>query len=96
VDDYPLDRELVRVSLDREPGRFALTEAASRDEFLGVLDERLHDLVLSDFHILGFEGLDVIDTVRSPRNRGRDRAQSIRPGTGAPQTATSGGSSVRE
>jgi DNA-binding NtrC family response regulator len=69
VDDYPLDRELVRDALEREHGGFQLTEAASRQEFEERLAEGDYDLILSDFNILGFEGLQVIDSIqaRDPR-----------------------------
>ena len=65
VDDYPFDRELVREALEAEAGAFQLTEAASRQEFEARLAEGPYDLVLSDFNILGFDGLAVIDQVRA-------------------------------
>jgi PAS domain S-box-containing protein len=64
LDDSAFDRELVRDSLEREQSGFILSEAASRDEFDVLLNSREFDLILSDFNILGFEGLDVIRTVR--------------------------------
>ncbi len=64
VDDYPLDRELVRDALEKEHSGFHVTEAASRQEFEMRLVEGGYDIVLSDFNILGFEGLEVIDAVR--------------------------------
>ena len=63
VDDYPLDRELVRDALERETGDFKVTEASSRTEFEQVLAQGSFDLVLSDFNILGFEGLQVLEAV---------------------------------
>jgi len=65
VDDYPLDRQLVRDALEREHGGFQVTEAASRAAFETALANGSFDLVLSDFNILGFEGLQVLDTVHS-------------------------------
>jgi PAS domain S-box-containing protein len=65
VDDYPLDRELVRDALEKEHGSFELIEAASRAEFEKELAKGNFDLVLSDFNILGFEGLQVIDAVHA-------------------------------
>jgi two-component system, cell cycle sensor histidine kinase and response regulator CckA len=64
VDDYQYDRELVREALEVEPGAFQLTEAASRAEFEMRLVEQEYDLVLSDFNILGFDGLAVVAAVR--------------------------------
>ncbi|MCB9079381.1 MAG: response regulator [Anaerolineaceae bacterium] len=63
VDDYPFDRELVRDALEKEQGGFRVTEAATLADFEARLDEGDYDLVLSDFNILGFEGLQVLDAV---------------------------------
>lgn len=65
VDDSPLDRQLVRDTLERENTRFVLTEADSREEFQQRLNEGGYDVVLSDFNILGYEGLQVIEAVRA-------------------------------
>ncbi len=65
VDDSPLDRELVRDALEKEHGGFRVIEAASREEFDARLGETDYDLVLSDFNILGFEGLQVLESVQS-------------------------------
>ncbi|MCX6030097.1 MAG: PAS domain S-box protein [Chloroflexi bacterium] len=65
VDDYPLDRELVRDALEQEYGGFVVTEAASRQEFEARLAAGAYDVVLSDFNILGFDGLAVLDAVRA-------------------------------
>ena len=65
VDDSPLDRDLVRDALEKEHGGFQVVEAASRTAFETRLAEGDYDLVLSDFNILGFEGLQVIDAVHA-------------------------------
>ena len=65
VDDSPLDRELVRDSLEKEHGGFQVDEAASRADFEAILAKGGFDLVLSDFNILGFEGLQVLEAVRA-------------------------------
>ena len=64
VDDYPLDRELVRDALEKEAGDFDVTEAASRADFEAALSHGTFDIILSDFNILGFEGLQVLEAVR--------------------------------
>ena len=69
VDDYPLDRELVRDALLKEHGGFRVTEATTRADFEARLAEGGYDLVLSDFNILGFEGLQVLDAVRAENPR---------------------------
>jgi two-component system, NarL family, sensor histidine kinase UhpB len=63
VDDYPMDRALVRDALTRENHGFELVEAASRREFESLLGQGTYDIVLSDFNILGFAGLQVIAAV---------------------------------
>ena len=65
VDDYPLDRELVRDALEKEHRGFELVEATSRADFETTLAQGGFDLVLSDFNILGFEGLQVLEAVRA-------------------------------
>lgn len=67
VDDSIFDRELVRDALLSEPGGFALALASSREAFEAELSSGDFDLVLSDFNILGYEGLDVIARVRELR-----------------------------
>lgn len=64
VDDSPLDRELVRDALTEDVHGFDLVEAASRDEFETRLVEGEYDIILSDFNILGFEGLQVLEAVK--------------------------------
>jgi len=84
VDDYPLDRELVRDALEKEHGGFQVTEATSRAEFEARLAEDDYDLVLSDFNILGFEGLQVLDAVHATNPR---VPVIIVTGTGSEETA---------
>ncbi len=69
IDDNALDRELVHDALEKEHGGFALTLAATRAEFETRLAQAEYAVVLSDFNILGFEGLQVLDAVnaKSPR-----------------------------
>ncbi len=64
IDDYPLDRALVRDALQSDVADFELVEASSRQEFDALLLAEEYDLVLSDFNILGFTGLQVMDAVQ--------------------------------
>ena len=63
IDDYELDRELVKDALEKEHGDFEVTEASNKREFEALLKAGDFDLVLSDFNIAGFEGLQVLDSV---------------------------------
>jgi response regulator RpfG family c-di-GMP phosphodiesterase len=65
VDDSPFDRELVRDAIEKEADGFQLKEASSRAEFEAALAHSEFDLVLTDFNILGYEGLQVIETVHA-------------------------------
>ncbi|MCF8087691.1 MAG: response regulator [Desulfotignum sp.] len=65
IDDYELDRELVRDALEKEHGGFLLTEASNRQAFEALLKNHDFDVILSDFNIAGFEGLQVLEIVRA-------------------------------
>lgn len=65
VDDSPLDRALVRDALSQADKVFWLREAATRADFEAQLANSPFDLVLSDFNILGFDGLQVLDAVKA-------------------------------
>lgn len=67
VDDSQFDRELVREALRTSEWDFDLVEAESQSMFEACLKQQRYDVVLSDFNILGFEGLQVIDEVRARR-----------------------------
>jgi PAS domain S-box-containing protein len=65
VDDAVLDRELVLDALEKEHRGISVTPAASRAEFESALQQGDFDLVLTDFNILGFEGLQVLEAVHA-------------------------------
>lgn len=64
IDDNLHDRQLVRDALEKEIERFEIIEADSRIRFEELLAEFNFDLVLSDFNILGFDGLQVLQIVK--------------------------------
>lgn len=66
VDDSHLDRGLVRDALSADPN-LRLTETTSRDEFEDKLNSTSFDIVLSDFNILGYDGLQVIASVQKSK-----------------------------
>jgi len=65
IDDYSFDRDLVRDALTESNHKFKLTEATTRTEFETELAVGGYDLVLSDFNILGFDGLQVLAAVQA-------------------------------
>ncbi len=65
IDDYELDRELVKDALEKEHGGFVVTEAANRQEFEELIKNNDFDVVLSDFNIAGFQGFQVIEVVQA-------------------------------
>ncbi len=65
IDDNPGDRALVMDSLEKEHEGISLTLAKSKQEFEQLITENVFDLVLTDFNIAGFEGLQVLGTVKS-------------------------------
>jgi PAS domain S-box-containing protein len=64
IDDNLHDRQLVEDALRKENGEFILTEADTREKFEKHLSEGTFDLILSDFNILGFDGLQVLHIVK--------------------------------
>ncbi|MBU4130086.1 MAG: response regulator [Proteobacteria bacterium] len=65
IDDYALDRELVKDALEQEHGGFEVTEASGRQEFEVLLNAHRFDVVLSDFNIAGFDGFQVLAAVHA-------------------------------
>lgn len=63
LEDNRMDRELVREAL--ASGDFDLREVRSLEELKGALASGEFDLVLTDFHVLGFEGLDILHFIQS-------------------------------
>jgi PAS domain S-box-containing protein len=64
IDDNLHGRQLVKNALHKEHVGFELVEADSRQKFEQHLTENDFDLVLSDYNILGFDGLQVLQIVK--------------------------------
>jgi signal transduction histidine kinase len=84
IDDAPADRSLVERSLKRELPNIDVRTAVTRDDLHIMLDKRHFDVIVSDYMIRGFTGLDVISDVRE---RGLDTPIVILTGTGTEQVA---------
>jgi two-component system cell cycle sensor histidine kinase/response regulator CckA len=67
LEDSPEDRELVQARITRAFPNCEITNVVSREELEGALREGEYDLVLSDYHVPGFNELDALQMVRSAR-----------------------------
>ena len=65
VEDNQLDAELVRHMLSAEWPGCSIDVVATREEFLRSLSAGGYDLVLSDFQLPGFNGLEALELVRT-------------------------------
>lgn len=84
IDDSAFDRALVRDALERDHQGFRLWEATSQETFHQLFESEVFDVILSDFNILGFEGLEVIDVVK---RRSPEVPVILVTGTGSEETA---------
>ena len=84
IDDNVHDRQLVKDVLQKENHDFEIVEADSREKFEKYLNENNFDLVLSDFNILGFDGLQVLQVVKE---KNPDMPVIIVTGTGSEEIA---------
>jgi PAS domain S-box-containing protein len=64
IDDNKLDRQLVIDSLVKNSETFEVTEVDNRENFEQLLEKNDFDVILSDFNILGFNGLQVLEIAR--------------------------------
>lgn len=84
IDDNIHDRKLVKDALQKEHDEFEVVEADNREKFEQHLAEGDFDLVLSDFNILGFDGLQVLQVVK---DKNPDIPVIIATGTGSEEVA---------
>ena len=84
VEDNSLDRGLIRHALEKEADNFKMIEAVDREMFEKLLNEGEFDMVLTDFNILGFEGIEVL---RGVKERHPDIPVIIVTGTGSEEIA---------
>jgi len=64
IEDNKFDRELVKYALQSSDATFQVIDACSAREFEAHLENSQFDVVLTDFNILGFGGLVVVNSVR--------------------------------
>jgi len=84
IDDNIHDRKLVRDALLKDQVEYDVIEAGNRQVFEELLAEGQFDLILSDFNILGFDGLQVLKVVK---DKSPDTPVIIITGTGSEEIA---------
>lgn len=84
VDDSILDRLLIRDTLMHENDEFEIIEADNREKFEALISNDNFDIILSDFNILGFDGLQVLQVVKE---KNADLPVIIVTGTGSEEIA---------
>ncbi len=84
VDDSASDRALAIRALTGGPTHVIIQEAGTRAAFLDVLGKIAFDVIISDYNMQGFNGLDVISLVRE---RGLDTPIVLLTGTGTEEIA---------
>ena len=65
VEDSLLDRDQAVARLEGSGFVLDVHHATGREEFVAVLDARRYDLVLADFDVPGFHGMEALDLVRA-------------------------------
>ena len=65
LEDDPADARLIREQLRRSGLDVAITVAGSGEAFAVALSQGGFDLVLSDYHVPRFNGLEALELVRS-------------------------------
>jgi two-component system cell cycle sensor histidine kinase/response regulator CckA len=65
LEDNPRDTELVREMLTAEWPDCILTVVATREAFMEALQHGGHDIILSDFQLPGFNGLEALELTRT-------------------------------
>ena len=67
LEDDPLDAELIQERLEREGLSVVLTRVDSDDAFTEALSADQHELILADYNIPGFHGLEALELTRRTR-----------------------------
>jgi len=63
VDDYPADRKLIRMSVGKAFPRASFDEVSTRSEFEQAIADQAYDLIITDYLMRAFDGLELIDIV---------------------------------
>ena len=64
LEDIPIDAELVRCELERADVSFTMRRVATKSKFVKELDEFMPDVILADFSLPQFTGLEALRHVR--------------------------------
>jgi two-component system LytT family response regulator len=66
VDDEPLAREAIRLSLDRDREVRIVAECSSGSDALAVIEREAIDLLFLDVHMPGLDGLEALSRLATP------------------------------
>lgn len=64
LEDIPIDAELVRCELERADISFSMRRVATRNRFVKELNEFMPDVILADYSLPQFNGLEALRHVR--------------------------------
>ncbi|MDD5179910.1 MAG: response regulator, partial [Gallionellaceae bacterium] len=64
LEDSPFDAELMEHVLRKDGLAFTSMRVDTREAFVHALEEFKPDLIISDYHLPGFDGLTALKTVR--------------------------------
>ena len=65
LEDSSLDAELIRVRLAKDGLQLAVHRVVGHDDFLEAIRARRFDLILADYSIPGFDGLEALEYCRT-------------------------------
>ncbi len=68
LEDNPLDADLVRSILTRALPGCAIDRVETREEFLSAIRDKTYQLILADYQLPAFDGLQALELVRSERD----------------------------
>src|SRR5277367_3456595 len=64
LEDEPEDHEIARYLLTRDMSRIELLQVATREEYLAALLREPFDVILADYKLPGFDGLEALRLAR--------------------------------
>lgn len=69
LEDNIYDAELVRHQIAKDTTNYQFKHVSTFDEFSRTIDEYVPDIILSDYNLVGFTGMDALELVNKKCNR---------------------------